>query len=77
MGRWGTAALAVACGEDEGGVTVADLVGTWTATRLEFTNRANAAQKIDLAPLGLSFTLVVAPGGRYTVTMSFSGNRAR
>lgn len=65
--------LALGCGEDEGGITVADLVGTWTATKFEFTNRANPAQKIDLVPFGLSFTLVVAPGGRYTMTMSFPG----
>jgi hypothetical protein len=69
----GLAILALACGEATG-VTIADLVGTWNATKLEFTNKANPAQKVDLVPLGAQARLVVEPSGRAITTFSFQGS---
>lgn len=64
---------AVAC-EKATGVTIADLVGTWRATKLEFTNKANTAQKVDLVPLGAQLTIVVESSGRAISTFSFQGS---
>lgn len=64
--------LLLACGE-AAGVTIADLVGTWNATKLEFTNKANSAQKIDVVPLGAQLRIVVEPSGRAISTLSFQG----
>ncbi|GBD32291.1 hypothetical protein HRbin33_01255 [bacterium HR33] len=64
------AILAAACGETTG-ITIADLVGTWNATKLEFTNKSNPLQKVDVVPLGARLTIVVEPSGRAISTFSF------
>jgi hypothetical protein len=66
------AAVALACGEATG-ITIADLVGTWNATKLEFTNKANPAQRVDVVPLGAQLRIVVEPSGRAISTFSFQG----
>ncbi len=66
------AVLLLACAEATG-VTIADLVGTWNATKLEFTNKANPAQKVDVVPLGAQLRIVVEASGRAIATFSFQG----
>ncbi|HSG46367.1 MAG TPA: hypothetical protein VLA43_01010 [Longimicrobiales bacterium] len=67
------AVISSACGEgstapntDETGLTVADLVGSWKASSLVFTNNANSTQQFD----------VVASGGELRTTILTDG-RAR
>lgn len=74
------AALAVACSDSEGPTggaeDVDDLVGTWNATVMEFTNSADNTQKVDLISEGASVTLTITSNGRYTFDMSFPGEGA-
>jgi hypothetical protein len=64
-------AVALGCGDSTGSteVTLADLVGTWTADQFEFTNQANTAQRFDVVANGGSFEVTVAANG--TITGSF------
>lgn len=61
------AAVTLGCGDDGTGpgVNLADLVGTWTATQFEFTNRADRSQKVDIIPQGGALTFTILPDGRY------------
>jgi hypothetical protein len=54
-----TAVLAVgaACGDQ--GPAIPDLVGTWDATKLEFTRVANPSQKVDVIALGATFWIAL------------------
>jgi len=66
-----TAALFVfvaACSDSEKGtgpdeVTVSDLVGSWTASSLVYTDNANPAQSLDLVALGGENRVTVLAGG--------------
>ncbi|HWP38708.1 MAG TPA: hypothetical protein VNL18_14275 [Gemmatimonadales bacterium] len=69
------AGAALACG-DTTGVSTDSLVGTWNATKFEFSNPANSAQKADLVALGGSFTLTIAASGSYTATFQEPGGAA-
>lgn len=64
------AAMLTACGDSTApkGVTLQDLVGTWNATSWQYTDQANAGNKIDLVSEGTQFTLVVASSGQFTLT---------
>lgn len=62
-------AAATACG-DSTGITVEDLVGTWEASEILFTNAANSSQRVDLIDLGASLTVTVNASG--TVSTLFN-----
>jgi hypothetical protein len=66
-------ALAIGCSSTTNpqDVTVADLVGTWTASRFAFTNVANTAQKFDVITNGGSFAVTVASNGTIDGTYNF------
>jgi len=58
-----------AAGPDE--ITIADLVGSWTASSLTFTNNANPGQKLDLIALGGENRMTVLDGGRARTWLEF------
>lgn len=67
------ALLAIGCSESstdpdpDGGVTVADLVGSWTASSHTFTNNANSSESFDVvANGGETRTTVLSGGGHRT-----------
>lgn len=52
---------------DDTGATIADLVGSWTASSVVFTNKANAAEQIDIVAAGGELrTTVLNHGGART-----------
>jgi hypothetical protein len=54
--------------------SVADLVGDWTATRFQVTNKSNPTQSPELIhDLGAQFTLDVQPSGQYTAILAYQG----
>ncbi|NIV94843.1 hypothetical protein GWN42_19135 [candidate division KSB1 bacterium] len=55
------------------GVTITDLVGTWTATKFEFTNEVDPDQKIDLIQLGGSFILNINSDGEFSAILTVPG----
>jgi hypothetical protein len=69
-----TALLAVACSDsssgpepDPAGVTLADLVGSWTASSHTFTNNANSSESFEVvANGGETRTTVLTGGGHRT-----------
>ena len=72
------ATFAVGCSDNDGtgsnGVTVEDLVGTWTATKLEFTNQANTDQHFDIISGALgSLTITVTSNGSFSGTFAQCG----
>jgi hypothetical protein len=67
------AALALAsvnCGDS---VAPADLVGTWNATKLEFTNLANASESVDIVALEGAFTITITANGTWQATLTLPG----
>lgn len=64
-------ALAVACGDDNGGgtgPTLDDLVGTWDASSASLTDNATSAS-VDLVQLGLTVELEITALERFTFTV--------
>lgn len=58
------------CDEDATGVEVADLAGTWNATRFEYTDQATPAFSVDvIADLQGTVTLDVGEDGSFTGTI--------
>lgn len=58
-----SAALATACG-DSTGITVEDLVGTWSATLIEYTDNATGTLQVNLiAEDGASLVMTVTADG--------------
>jgi hypothetical protein len=75
---WLAAVIAVGCGDEEGtgpgaGVAPEDLVGTWRATALTFTNPQDPSQSVDPIALGGHFTLTVAGDSTYWAVMAAPG----
>lgn len=71
-----TLGVSVACGDSngpDGDLTLADLVGTWSATKFELTKQSNASVSIDLVAAGGSFTLTVSADGAFTGQQSLFG----
>jgi hypothetical protein len=70
------AAVAAGCSDSTApeDVTLADLVGTWNATRATFDEVAGDGT-FDLIPdiPGVTVTLTIASSGAYTVTVSMPG----
>ena len=71
--------LTAACSSNDsttgvnGGVTVSDLAGTWTATSLVFTSVANPSTSLDAIAGGATFVMQIASSGSYTVTTTTPG----
>lgn len=68
------AALWAGCGGSDSGFTSATeatetLVGTWRATKAEYTNRANSSQRVDIVARGSLVTLVLEAGGSFRLTI--------
>ena len=70
----GMLALAVACGgDDDNGPSSSDFTGTWDATKFEFVNVANTADRIEVIGLGGSLTVVLNSNGTCTLTIQIPG----
>ncbi|MGW8265763.1 MAG: hypothetical protein ACWGSQ_05300 [Longimicrobiales bacterium] len=52
-------------------VTIADLVGSWTASSLTYTNNGNPGQKLDLIALGGENRVTVLSGGGARTWLEF------
>jgi len=68
------AVLWAGCGGSDSGFTSATeasqtLVGTWRATRAEYTNRSNPGQRVDIVARGSVLTLVLEAGGSFRLTI--------
>jgi hypothetical protein len=68
------AALGGGCGGSDSGFTSATqasetLVGTWRATRAEYTSRANSSQKVDVVARGSTVTLALEAAGTFNMTI--------
>jgi hypothetical protein len=61
-------AISLSCG-DGSGVETDDLIGTWDATKLAFTNPANPAEHVDLILEGWAYTLTLHADGTYHGTL--------
>ena len=61
------ALVSVNCGDS---VAPADLVGTWSATKLQFTNQANSSETIDIVAEGGSFTISILANGTWQATLA-------
>jgi len=66
------AAALAACGGSTG-PSPASLVGTWTATKAEFTWVANPGTKVNIVAHGSTVTLVLNADHTYTVTVLTPG----
>jgi Lipocalin-like domain len=68
------AALWAGCGGGDSGFSSATeatqtLVGTWQATKAEYTNRSNSSQSVDIVALGSVLTLVLEAGSSFRLTI--------
>lgn len=73
---WWAAAAAVlaACGDGDGnGPPASDFAGTWDATSMEFTERANPANHVEVIGLGATFVITLSANGTYTATITAPG----
>jgi hypothetical protein len=71
--RWVCAAALVLGGVACGSATdlnPADLVGTWDATKLEFTQVASPGQKVDLVALGGAFSITFNADSSYRAILT-------
>jgi hypothetical protein len=71
-------ALNGACGGSDSGFTSATqatetLVGSWRATKAEYTNRGNTGQKLDIVARGSSVSLAFDSGGAFRMTITDPG----
>ncbi len=70
------AALALGCGGDEGtgpgGITIADLAGTWDATTATFEGVVGSGF-VDVIADGGSVTLTITGDGRFTFVLTLPG----
>lgn len=61
------AILLLACGDgDITNPTLGDLAGNYTASRFQFTSKANATVRIDLIQFGGSFQVNIASNGQFS-----------
>lgn len=65
-------AFAAGC-DNTTGITVDDLVGTWNATKFEYTSAASSAIKFDMIQNGGGLTITVSAGGAYSGTVTLPG----
>ncbi len=74
--KWTAALVAAlaACGDGGGTAPPAqDFAGTWTASRMLFTDQTNPNVKMELIGLGVTFTVQLNANGTYTMTMKNPG----
>ncbi len=63
--------LIAGCGDDAGtGVEADDIAGTWTATEIVFTQKADPMTVVDIVDEGASLTLLLGADGSYTFTFT-------
>lgn len=67
------AMLSLACGGDGGGPSPSEFAGTWTATRFQYTNKANTAEKVDIIAQGATVVVVMDANGTYQMTLTPPG----
>ena len=65
--------VALACGGDGNGPNRNQFVGTWDATKLEFTNKANPAQIVDVIAAGATFVASLEADGTYQIILTVPG----
>jgi hypothetical protein len=68
-----------ACGDDSGsgsGITIDDLVGSWNATTVTYTNQQNPAERVDRIADGGYATVTVAADGGYAFVLVPAGEDA-
>jgi hypothetical protein len=69
-----SAALALACGDDDTGPSAASLVGTWDATAAEFYLLSDPAVRVEaISESGATVTVVFEAGNPFTVTIVVPG----
>ena len=68
------AGVALGCGGS--GPSLPDLVGTWHATKIQVTNKANAAQTTNLTLLGATIQVVFRNDNTFTATFAAPGQPA-
>jgi len=79
MGTWhrlgfAAAVLLMACGGDGSGPRPNEFAGTWNATKYQFTNKANTAQKVDVISLGATLVVILDQNGTYQATLTMPGD---
>ena len=62
------------CSSDPSSIEVADLAGTYTATKLEFVSVADPSVKFEAIAAGITVDLVITSGGDYTTTIHSPGD---
>lgn len=60
---------AVACGDDGVGPLADDIVGTWTATKVEYVSVSQPVRTIDVIAEGGTGTLTFSAAGTYLFTL--------
>jgi hypothetical protein len=66
----------VGCGGSATAPTPTTLAGTWTATRAEFANASNSAQRVEAIAGGAAITLTLQSGGTFTQQTTRPGEPA-
>jgi hypothetical protein len=78
--RWfaiGLVTLAVgvaSCGDKETAPEPAELAGTWNATKVEYVNRTNSSQRVDLVAAGGSATLTLGADRTFRFILAAAGD---
>ena len=65
--------VAAGCGGDNAGPSLPNLVGTWHATKIQVTNKANASETIDVTPLGATLEFIARADHTFTATFGIPG----
>lgn len=73
------ATLAAGCGDEdptgvEDGLTIEDLVGSWIATSVTHTNKANPAETFDIVGAGGEVRSTILTGGRARTWVEFGSS---
>lgn len=77
--RWGVAVLALmvvglaSCGDKSTAPKPEELAGTWNAIKIEYVDRANSSQKVDLVAAGGSATLTLDADQTFRFILAASG----
>lgn len=64
------------CGEDGAGPSLASILGTWTATKIELVRVANPATKTDVFAIGVTASLELNANQTFTSTFDAPGSQA-
>lgn len=67
------ALMAVSCGDDATAPDVDALAGTWNATRFEYVNAADPADRVELIGLGGTLVAQIQSNGTYSYVATFPG----